>query len=65
MHAGYRPLGKPQGVIDGSLSGELGLCLASILDDSAPNLTLLSGTIIARTFYTWDGSQPATASITS
>lgn len=63
VHAGYHPLQHPQGIIDGKVTGELSLCLACILDDDAPTLSLLSGTIVEKVFHTWDSSPPPSAKI--
>jgi len=59
VHAGYKPLQNPIGVLDGKVTAKLTACLACAFGSGAPTLTILDKTIWSKTFATW--STPSAA----
>ena len=58
VHAGYKPLAHPIGVLDGKVTANLSACLACAFGSSAPTLTIADATIWSKTFATWDTPSP-------
>lgn len=54
VHAGYKPLQNPIGVLDGKVTAKLTACLACAFGSGAPTLTITDATIWERTFATWN-----------
>jgi hypothetical protein len=62
-HAGYHPLSTPVGVVDATLTGAIGACLACYWKGSPAHVTLVTGTIFSKVLATW-GSVPSAPSST-
>ena len=58
LHAGYHPLQRPIGILDGKVTAELAACLACAFGGDAPSLTIANTTLWAKTFATWDSPSP-------
>jgi alpha-tubulin suppressor-like RCC1 family protein len=53
VRARYQPLSNPLGSITGKVTSSLSACLACMFGDG-PSLTIASGTLLDRDFYTWN-----------
>ena len=53
VHAGYHPTSQPQGVVDGSVNGNIGACLACFWKSSPARVTVLSKTFFNKVIATW------------